>query len=204
MSGAAGSTAAGMAPVGGSSAPADAGASAADGGDDAAMTAPAAGDGISQDRALANWPMPSSAPGASTKPSYTIMGATVLDNVTQLLWQREPPMTYPGCQSDTSFGGHFCTWEESKRYCASADVAAALGGDGWRLPTKIELESLIDETRFPALDTTAFSGARTDSYFWTSSRYVATTDRVWAVYADFGDTAFHDVNRQTNRVRCVR
>jgi Protein of unknown function (DUF1566) len=48
-----------------------------------------------------------------------------------------------------------------------------LAGRTWRLPTRIELLSLVDFTRTsPAIDTTAFPGVPGGKYHWTASPWV--------------------------------
>ncbi len=99
--------------------------------------------------------------------SYTNVGdGTVRDNVTCLTWQRDPaPATY--------------TFPAAKSYCAGP----GLDGDGWHLPSRIELTSIVDTTRDnPAIDTTAFP-ATTLRYFWTSSPWAVTKEplRAWII-----------------------
>jgi hypothetical protein len=136
------------------------------------------------DAAWANWPIPAAAPAPS---DYTIGTDTVLDNVTGLLWQRTVVKSL--------------AWENAKTYCRTLN----LGGhsSGWRLPTLIELESIVDYgTSSPAIDATAFPGTASD-YFWSAAPYV--TNVSFAVMVDFGAGYLAGGIRSTSRwVRCVR
>jgi len=103
-------------------------------------------------------PNPASAdlPNAS---NYSDLGdGTVKDNVTGLLWQKAVDMTTQKL-----------AWDAAKSYCA----ALTLAGHTWRLPTRIELLSIVDFTRVgSAIDSTAFPGTPSGAYHWTSSPWV--------------------------------
>jgi hypothetical protein len=156
---------------------------------------------------FAEWPMPDIERGSGVAPSYTIDAETVTDGVTHLVWQRNVPATYAGCQgrylADAGMAGDACTWEEATQYCARADVATLLGGSGWRLPTKIELESLLDLTRSnPTIDIDAFPLTPGQS-FWTASRFIGLEGFAWGVYFASGLSGRTRVT-ETCYVRCVR
>jgi hypothetical protein len=107
----------------------------------------------------ARWPMPNPASSGLPNPaSYTDNGdGTVTDNVTKLVWQK-------AVTSSQAF-----TWCDAINYCATL----ALAGRSWRLPTRIELLSLVDFTRTgPAINTTSFPGVPSGKYHWTSSPWV--------------------------------
>ncbi len=120
---------------------------------------------------------------------YTIATDTVKDIKTGLTWQRAVP--------SWSF-----TLASAKAYCPGLN----LGGfsSGWRLPTKKELETLVDRrTRSPCIDSTAFPNTPPD-FFWSSTNFVG-LNLGWGVYFNEGlsdDDAYALVNRR--RVRCVR
>lgn len=78
-------------------------------------------------------------------------GAQVRDTLTGLTWQQLVKMPLPECAN----------WRDAQRYCASL-------GQGFRLPTFKELESLIGPDM--GLDRTIFSPTRCD-YTWTSTPY---------------------------------
>jgi hypothetical protein len=119
--------------------------------------------------------------------SYTVNGdGTVKDNVTNLVWQQEVPTD-------------FCTWEEANAFCASLPLA----GGGWRLPTRIELVSLVDFTqRSPAIDTSAFPNTPPNA-FWSWSAVVGPSGLAWRVNFLNGCTEYKYV-LDSSYVRCVR
>ena len=128
---------------------------------------------------------------------------TVTDSRSGLVWQRTLPATYAGCNaklSSTGMAGEACTSAHAKAYC----TALSLAGSGWRLPTKAELESLIDDSRYnPAIDTTAFPATAPEP-FWTASPMVGgTASYVWFIDFDTGMSAGLD-GSNAHRVRCVR
>ncbi len=142
---------------------------------------------------FADWPMPSRGLGANTAPSYTLLTDTVVDGVTQLIWQRNVPESVSGC-------GSTCTWDKAKAYCESLELD---GASDWRLPTRIELVSILDdEAIMPSIDAEAFPNTPSQS-FWTASIYAGESSRAWVVA--FG--AFQSIAQAKtsgHRVRCVR
>lgn len=126
--------------------------------------------------------------GSETWADFTDNGdGTITDSKTALIWQ----------QSDD--GGSY-NWEDALLYCENLDVAAYFD---WRLPNYRELQSLVDYGRDnPALDTTYFSGGRSD-YYWSGSTHAMNGQHAWSVF--FG-TGIVYTNSKTNvcSVRCVR
>jgi hypothetical protein len=141
----------------------------------------------------AMWRMPNPATANLPNPvHYTDLGGgTVRDDVTCLVWQRDVP--------EDSY-----SWEEAKDYCSSLPLA----GGGWRLPSRIELVSLVDFTKAapgPTIDTAAFPNTPAE-VFWSSSLVAATaagTSFAWYVYFSSGATADYELFVKS-RVRCVR
>lgn len=69
---------------------------------------------------------------------------------------------------------------------ADAEKAVTALGDGWRLPTVDELETLVDRTRHsPATDTEAFPDTESD-WYWSSTPHAKYTSAVWVVGFSFG------------------
>lgn len=131
----------------------------------------------------ARWPLPGT-PGHAF--SYTVNAAarTVVDNVTGLEWQREPA---PGTQN----------WAAAESYCDSLSWG---GRSDWRLPTRMELLSLVDYTRInPATDGGTFPGTTGD--FWTASGRTGTANK-WYVDFSTGRAAAQSASQGYN-VRCV-
>jgi hypothetical protein len=165
---------------------------------------------------LADWSMPDAVVGAKVKPSYDVATnpEIVIDRVTGLVWQRNLPTTYPGCTAMDSLAmgsarrGDVCTWQEAKDYCG----ALALGGfTDWRLPAKIELESIVDDTRSvsPAYDPAVFPNVplTLKGYAWSSSQVPNEARNVYIIVPHGKTwTAFteHDGAEGAMGVRCVR
>ena len=99
----------------------------------------------------------------------TILGLTVTDTITGLVWQRDGWGTRAGCSGGADglgSGNLTCSWSEAQSYCASLTLG---GVSGWRLPGRNELSTLVDFTETnPCIDQTAFPNAPSD-WFQTSS-----------------------------------
>ncbi|WP_410808914.1 DUF1566 domain-containing protein [Micromonospora sp. 067-2] len=139
----------------------------------------------------AGWPMPNPRGTGLPRPaSYTVRGdGTVRDNVTCLVWQRSPaPRTYD--------------WAAATRYCADLTLA----GGGWRLPTRVELTSLVDVSAAnPAIDTRAFPGTP-PRFFWTASPWAVRRSPALSWMINFYEGLATNAGNQASafHVRCVR
>jgi hypothetical protein len=149
------------------------------------------GVGACLDPEWAEWPAPAS-PGKLASDqvveSYTDNGdMTVTDNVTKLMWQQNVTTTY-------------VSQPDAIKQCANLTLA---GYHDWRLPTQIELVSLVDYTRVnPSLDASYFPG--TPAYaFWSSTPYTASSALGWGVTFDYGTEGYNTVIF-LGGVRCVR
>ncbi len=137
----------------------------------------------------ARWPMPNShLPGLPNPRGYdTSTGGVVVDRVTGLMWQR-------------TLANRFFTFDGAVRECAAMALA---GHRDWRLPSRIELVSLLDTTRTqPAIDVDAFPETPSD-WFWTSSPAATDPSSAWYVYFYFGYPKTDDRGAKFS-VRCVR
>ena len=125
---------------------------------------------------------------------FEIHGSTAYDTKARLTWQR--------CSLGQTFeDGPSCvgevkgfTWNESK----------TLGEDGWRVPTRRELESLVVHScTEPAINEEVFPGVDLEiSGYWTSTPDGAT--RLW--YINFADGSLRTYGGSLfrNAVRLVR
>ncbi|MGE4064532.1 MAG: DUF1566 domain-containing protein [Rhodospirillaceae bacterium] len=101
---------------------------------------------------------------------YELRGPTALDKVTRLEWHR------------CSIGQE---WSEEKGCTGEVvgltfDEALTLERDGWRVPSRYELYTLISSTCTPALNETVFPGLEEPFLiYWTSSR--TSRRRIWLV-----------------------
>jgi hypothetical protein len=140
--------------------------------------------------------MPNPASTGLPNPSnYTDNGdGTVKDNVTGLVWQKAVDMT-----------AQKLSWDDAKSYCA----ALTLAGRTWRLPTRIELLSLVDFTRVgPAIDTKTFPNVPGGAYHWTSSPWVVSQISTkpqdsWIVNFYEGLTSNAGARTDAEYARCV-
>jgi hypothetical protein len=140
----------------------------------------------------AQWPMPNGpvdvANGAPNLESYTVNGdGTVTDELTGLMWQQAtPPSGY--------------TWADAQTYCTN--LALSTYRD-WRLPSFVELVSIIDYSQGPpAISLTAFPDAPWVDY-WSSTPFAGVLTDAREVYFSSGDTG-HDPVLGTNYARCAR
>ena len=134
-----------------------------------------------EDSTWAHW-VPDAPPG------YVVTEDVVVDTTTGRTWQRAVPAT--------SY-----TWQEAQTYCGSLSLPGY--PSGWRLPTRIELVSIVDYTkRDPAIDTVVFPGTPSEP-FWSSSLYAGGSSYAWHVYFDDGYVNGVSVD-DTLRVRCIR
>jgi len=137
--------------------------------------------------AWASWPMPE--PGGAHAQSYDLSHPDLaVDRVTGLTWQRH---LFPDPLA----------WQDARSACACLELG---GFHDWRLPSRVELVSLVDYTRQdPALDAGAFPGTPHE-WFWSSSP-VAGGDPAAAWYVAFWDgNTHHAALDVAYRVRCVR
>jgi hypothetical protein len=115
---------------------------------------------------------------------------TLTDKLTGLIWEKKP--------SDKKM-----YFQESLTYC---DTLTTGGFSDWRLPTRIELESLVNAGKnSPAewLNSQGFSGLQAD-YFWSATPY-ALWPSSWAWYVDFYNGDLHGVDQKNrNYVLAVR
>jgi Protein of unknown function (DUF1566) len=131
------------------------------------------------------------APAArATAPSgrYTITGGTVYDTKTKLTWEQAAPSTT-------------YTQASASNYCSLLN----LNGTGWRLPTMMELMTLLDySVGFPGttIDGAAFPSTPA-GLFWTSTPLGTSTTTFWCVdFSQGGPTS--DSASNSDYVRCVR
>lgn len=157
-------------------------------------TAGAAGEGggAEPNRDWALWPMPNPASvGLPHAASYDITTdpLVALDLVTGLMWKRA--------------ANEFNEALPARAACSDLELA---GYDDWRLPTMIEMFSIVEwsDTTVPFLDTSVFSGITSDSV-WTSTPSAGSPDTgAWVMGLGYLSTiTTHAVNSRF-RSFCVR
>jgi len=135
----------------------------------------------------AQWPMPTSLSSIATYD--TSQAGVVLDKVTKLMWQHP-------------LDANTYTWAAAKTYCAGL----VLGGySDWRLPSRIELVSILDPTVAapgPTIDAIGFPSTPA-TFMWTASPVAGSTTLAWNV--EFSSAGTHSqFVTSAYRVRCVR
>ncbi len=135
---------------------------------------PDAGQGT-RDLEWANGPLPPESPT-----NYTIGTNTVVDNVTGLEWERKV---------DTNL---FTSLPNATNYCANLVLD---GKSDWRVPTVIEMLSIVDSDKKdradPAINVTAFPNTPR-VFHWISTPAVAVrTPYVWCIHFDYGNLVTH-------------
>jgi hypothetical protein len=149
------------------------------------------GNYIPEDEPL--WPMPeplgSSGPNAASYVINPVTGGTrVDDEITGLSWALEDAPLQD-------------LWDEAVAHCAALDFD---GHVDWRLPTEIELISLIDYTQsFPASDPDAF-GSLIAALHWSSTEVAFDSLMRWGVDFQDGTSTYYDTNGAGGVALCVR
>ena len=172
------------------------------GNDDMCTGTPVGGSGNTQ--CVCNgFTMPNPATAGLPNPaSYTDNGdGTITDKVTGLVWEKSPSPTVAQCigsgTATATFPAVTCGQGQALAYCAGK-------GGGWRLPSRVELVSLVDFTiASPGPTINAALPGTPGDRFWTSAPFAASAGFAW--YVDFKDgaTSF-DFDTAHYRVRCVR
>jgi hypothetical protein len=140
------------------------------------------------------WPMPAApadvAVGAPNPASYGIgSSGIVTDVVTKLMWQQAVPATT-------------YAWADAVAYCPTLTLG---GYSDWRLPTIIELVSIVDlGLGAPSINGTYFPSTPA-AMFWSATPLPSTTTTLYARGIDFTDGRSNYWAPATlGNVRCVR
>ena len=89
----------------------------------------------------------------------------------------------------------------AQAYCAAQNAG---GFSDWRMPSWIELVTLVDYTRgFPAINTSTFPGTPSD-WFWASTPILTATLQQCVFFGDGSVNALSTNAATTARMRCVR
>ena len=119
-------------------------------------------------------------------PSYSVTEETTVDLGTGLLWERRPP---PGALAFTA----------GKLRC---DTLTLAGFTDWRLPSRVELISLLLLDQVPTLDPGAFPGAAA-AVAWSASPAAQAPGAYWTVDFATGMVGSRP-NDAAASTRCVR
>ena len=125
---------------------------------------------------------------STNPPSYTDNGdGTITDNVTGLVWQ-------------TQDDGVARAWAASDTYCT--DNTAGLPGAGWRLPSRRELNSIVNFGKYGNAIGNNFPNTQAN-YYWTATTAANNTSLAWRV--NFYAGGLDSIDKTTNGyyTRCV-
>ena len=114
----------------------------------------------------------------------------VVDPATGLMWESE------GSPDRMS-------WDDAHDYCERLNSSKFCGYTDWRLPTRTELFTLIDDTRFDPCIKVIPGLSCQSSYYWSATPYAYLTTNAWYVYFGNGDVSSNG-KASSYYVRCVR
>jgi len=109
--------------------------------------------------------------------------STITDMKTSLMWQRLTP------------GENH--WHGAKNYAQNLTLS---GYSDWRLPTKQELQTIVETKYKPTIDPVFDCRS---SFYWSDSSYSANDSNAWHVNFNFGNLSYDDKSNSWY-VRCVR
>lgn len=123
-------------------------------------------------------------------PNYVVLGGRVRDPITGLIWERTPPITG-------------LTHAAALTYCDGLNLD---GFDDWRLPTFLELVSIMDfGSSVPAFASSAFPGIPQNSNYWTSSDRATDASQAFVLNTNWATTTYSSKATSADRLaRCVR
>ena len=114
---------------------------------------------------------------------------TVIDTVNHLLWSK-------ATMSPKGISQH-----DALKLCAGLSLA---GYGDWRLPTRAEMLTLVDDTRHePAIDTTFFPDTKPE-WYWTSTACAWSSALAWFVGFHYGGCIHGYRSSDDGLVRAVR
>jgi len=124
---------------------------------------------------------------------YQGVSPALQDNGDQTVTDQNTGLTWLKSEADVQH-----TWENAISYCNELDFA---GESDWRLPGKIELESIVNySSSYPAADQ-VFSCE--SSFYWSATSHKPNPPYAWGVFcADGADHWLHKSNQYY--IRCVR
>ena len=144
------------------------------------------------------WKMPTPASETDTPnhQSYTDLGnGAVLDNITCLVWEKSNVAT----QGD---------WQANSDRCAALAASNWAGFIDWRLPTRIEMASIVDVTRgnkgFASIFTINGGSFATGSYWYETIMGINNANLAWTYGGNGLTSNAMPLTTATQVSRCVR
>lgn len=112
---------------------------------------------------------------------------TISDPLTGLMWRKAED-------------GQLRSWQDALAYCESLEFA---GYSDWKLPNVRELETIVDESRYPVSIDPVFTVNPNTNVYSSSTTWVRAPDRAWYVIFS-GGLVSHYPKSFERGVRCVR
>lgn len=101
-------------------------------------------------------------------------------------------------QDEESIADQFMTHDQAIAYCSELSL---LDRSGWRVPTVVELRSVVDRNRTnPAINQTFEKSV--NGFFWSSTLYQPDTSKVWSILFTDGND-YQQPKNDKAYVRCV-
>jgi hypothetical protein len=119
--------------------------------------------------------------------STFVFANSYFDNKTNLIWQ-----------DNKEVKKNKRNWEDAKSYC---DNLVLNGSSRWRLPTRLELLSISDKSKYKPAIKDGFKNTVSD-YVWSNSTYKFNSSEAWYINFNYGSDAWHGKVNE-NYVRCV-
>jgi hypothetical protein len=121
---------------------------------------------------------------------------TITDNNAGLVWQQ---VTADTNNDSTINADDRLTWQDAINYCNGLSYG---GSSDWRLPERIELNSIVDYGRHsPAINTNYFS-CQSD-YYWSATALAFDANVGWTIFF-YSGWVVNYTGENVNYVRCVR
>jgi len=123
---------------------------------------------------------------------------TITDNATGLMWEKcSEGLSGASCGTGTATT---YTWTNALAQC---EGSTANSHSDWRLPNRLELETLVDSSASsPAINATYFPAAQSD-FYWSSTSYKPSLSNAWVVNF-YNGSVDNGGKANSNYVRCVR
>ncbi len=111
----------------------------------------------------------------------------VRDNETGLIWEVKQKNDGVKNYDNPSDADNTYTWDESSQKFINALNAAHFGGfSDWRLPSLVELKTIVDSKRTrPSINTGYFPNTQS-SFYWSSTTHDSRSYDAWGAFFDLG------------------
>lgn len=119
---------------------------------------------------------------------------TVTDTKTNLTWQEDSARDGVG-------NFRLTDWNEALYFCESLELG---GKQDWRLPTIIEMETIIDISASDPATYAAFSSLTYSGYYWTATTQDYDRDNAWLITFENGGDGTKSKTSASGYVRAVR